>query len=390
MPISSVCRVQQNQMLSSRTPASELVWVHAQIDGQTSIPAAEVARTCRWKRGHMRKDVLARTAVDIVDVQSLAEPLSYTLQTLSNGQEMWVPLGRDAHDYSDEVAMKLGITITPPPTAPMDAVEETPLQPLPPLEGTGSAEPPAAATSSAAVGAAASNRERYEELCSVYQVPVPAVPTQQQPTAPSAPRSTPANAARQQIQQKQAGKEAAEAPTAAAEAEGKALAAEAAAEAALKTAAQTLFPLVQEAAALRMRCVQPVAAVADPLPQAATPGRIYLRGVRSRVRQFMPEDKAAAMARYPWYRRQVRRQLQLLSLAAVGSDSDRASPIKQRRPDEGVWAVVPDPESDPRWECYLQPAPGAHGQCRWCSRAVRRCGSCRGRGRGTGCEGSTV
>ena len=72
----------------------------------------------------------------------------------------------------------------------------------------------------------------------------------------------------------------------------------------------------------------------------------------------MPEDKAAAMARYPWYRRQVRRQLQLPSPAAA--DTDRASPVNQRRADEGVWAVVPDPESDPRWECYLQPQRQEH------------------------------
>ena len=53
-----------------------------------------------------------------MDVAELAfAPTSYTLKTLGNGQEMWIPLGRKPQDYADEVAMSMGIAITPPPTA---------------------------------------------------------------------------------------------------------------------------------------------------------------------------------------------------------------------------------------------------------------------------------
>ena len=82
MPNSSMSRIQLNQMLESRTPAAEVVWVRGHLDGQTSIPHSEVACTRRWKRSRMRESTLKQTATDIVDVAELAEPLSYTLRTL--------------------------------------------------------------------------------------------------------------------------------------------------------------------------------------------------------------------------------------------------------------------------------------------------------------------
>eukprot|EP01043_Picozoa_sp_COSAG02_P055173 COSAG02_NODE_6358_length_3627_cov_4.287698_3_plen_58_part_00 len=37
----------------------------------------------------------SHTAADILDVSELqTDPTSYTLKTLGNGQEIWVPLGR--------------------------------------------------------------------------------------------------------------------------------------------------------------------------------------------------------------------------------------------------------------------------------------------------------
>ena len=138
MPISSVSKMAQNNLLNSKTPASEIMvrappvfasplaktpktgsppaptpgcavvlsspashrpasatqWVQGQLDGQTSIPKAEVARTQKWKRNATKQAELSRTAADILDVSDLKAPTSYTLKTLGNGQEMWVPLGR--------------------------------------------------------------------------------------------------------------------------------------------------------------------------------------------------------------------------------------------------------------------------------------------------------
>jgi len=65
--------------------------------------------------------------------------------------------------------------------------------------------------------------------------------------------------------------------------------------------------------------------------------RIYLRPFRSSIIRFLKGDKDAAMARYAWYRRQVKR---------------RKCP-GYRLNDEGVWGIVS--QSDTRWACYLEP-----------------------------------
>ena len=113
-------------------------------------------------------------------------------------------------------------------------------------------------------------------------------------------------------------------------------AAEQAAKEALDTSTERLFPLVERAVTLRIDWLQ--SAPADER------SRVFLRGVRSSLIRFLAEDQTAAMDRHPWYRRQVQR---------------RTCP-GYRLEDEGVWAIVP--ESDQRWECYLQlvrPAVGA-------------------------------
>ena len=163
MPVSSMARVQQAARMHGETPAAEVVWVQGHLDGRSSIPAAEVAGTKRWRRGkNARKAQLTQAANDILEVAELAEPLSYTLLTLGNGQEMWVPVGRDPQDYADEVAQKLGIVITPPPTA-----ERRQPSPERPASSAQEASKAHASPRESAEAARLANRARYEELCHV-------------------------------------------------------------------------------------------------------------------------------------------------------------------------------------------------------------------------------
>ena len=164
MPVSSMARVQQAARMHGETPAAEVVWVREHLDGRSSIPAAEVAGTKRWQRGkNARKAQLTQAANDILDVAELVEPVSYTLLTLGNGQEMWVPVGRNPQDYADEVAQKLGIVITPPPTAE----RQVPSPQRPASSAQEASNMRDGASSATAEAARLANRARYEELCRV-------------------------------------------------------------------------------------------------------------------------------------------------------------------------------------------------------------------------------
>ena len=63
MPFASVAQIQSHGALVSNTPAAELIWVQGHLDGQTSIPARELARTKKWRRNAKgtRKAALAAT-----------------------------------------------------------------------------------------------------------------------------------------------------------------------------------------------------------------------------------------------------------------------------------------------------------------------------------------
>ena len=100
MPNSSVAKMAQNNLLHSKVPPSEIKvservstksirsgyflssgpcvcgpqWVQGQLDGQTAIPKAEIARTTKWKRNATKQADLSRTAADILDVTAF--PLS--------------------------------------------------------------------------------------------------------------------------------------------------------------------------------------------------------------------------------------------------------------------------------------------------------------------------
>eukprot|EP01043_Picozoa_sp_COSAG02_P010973 COSAG02_NODE_397_length_23124_cov_439.255635_15_plen_540_part_01 len=316
MPTSSVSRVQLNELMqSNNTPPSELVWVQGHLDGHAAIPAAETARAKRWMRGHARKAAVRQTAADIVDVAELLDnPTSYTLRTLGNGQEIWVPVGRDSQEYADEVAAKLGIAITPPPTAQKQDVAADADEPLL-NEATSPARAPELAPSAG-------------DHASTASIPLPpTTPSRIVSTGPREKRINQATATLLPSPEPNVDSDTAEL-----------LAAEEAAAAAVRTAAE----LVNRSKDLRLKQLRQPQRHARMGPD--TVHRIYLRGVRSGLTRFLRADKAAAMARFPWYRQQVERSIR----------------PRHRLADDGVWAVVP--ESSTSWECYLQSQPHFAGQ----------------------------
>ena len=67
--------------------------MQTQLNGQTQLPEREVAHARRWKRNETRAREMTQMRADADEVAELnATPVSFTLQTLGNGQVRDTPL----------------------------------------------------------------------------------------------------------------------------------------------------------------------------------------------------------------------------------------------------------------------------------------------------------